>query len=80
MSEAMEFFLQSSVNHARTMPLTDSVRYLRGLLEVAGDHPAVSELRHAFVCLTESDRQLELISVGQMKLPLPAATNPPKES
>lgn len=55
------FFVSESVKLAREMNLPDARRYLRGLLEIAGDSPEVEDVRHAAVLLDQSDRQLELI-------------------
>lgn len=67
-----EFCLIESVRSARDMSFQDSVRYLRGLVLIAGDHEAAHSLRQTVIELCETDAQLELIASGQLKLPLEA--------
>jgi hypothetical protein len=68
MIDAREFFLTEAVAHARTLPLKDSIEFLRGLLQWANESPATESVRSVFIHLSESDRQLELIQTGQLKL------------
>jgi hypothetical protein len=68
MSDPVEFFITESIAHARQMPTKDAVIFLRGLLQSSLESPAIDRIRAAFIALSESDRQLELIQSGQMKL------------
>ncbi len=72
MSEAEDiaFFRATAAATARTLPLPDALRFLRGALLVASEHDAMSEIRVAYVQLHSSDSQLELIASGQLKLNL----------
>lgn len=72
-NEAIEFFVRGAIAHARTLPIGEAVKFLRGLLEMAGDQPEVAEVRQVFVKLSDSDHQLELISRPQLNLPLDGA-------
>jgi hypothetical protein len=54
----------------RMLPLADAVAMLRGALVVAGDHPAMQDLRGTFRDLVSADDQLGLLASGQLKLPL----------
>jgi hypothetical protein len=69
--DATTFFIQQTVEYARTkLPVSEAVVYLRGLLEIGGEHPKMDPVRFAFTTLSESDRQLELVQTGQMVLNL----------
>lgn len=68
MIDAREYFLTEAVTHARTLPLKDAVEFLRGLLQCCNETPATEQVRTVFLHLSESDRQLELIQSGQMKM------------
>lgn len=70
MSEAQAIFIRESVAHAREMKLAAAVVFLRGLLESVEDEAVRSPIQNVFILLTESDRQLELIQTGQLKLNL----------
>lgn len=71
MNKAELFFIQECVAHARTnLPLREALTYLSGMLTICGDNPAVSAVRNAFIQMSDSDRQLELIQMGQLPLPL----------
>lgn len=70
MSNAQEYFIAESIAHARTLPLPDAVRFLRGLLESCGDENALAPIRNVYIALSQSDNQLELIQNGQLKFKL----------
>lgn len=70
MNEAEQFFISQTMTQVRGMKLPDAVLYLRGLLQTCADENALPEIRRIYVNLSESDRQLELIQTGQLKLPL----------
>jgi hypothetical protein len=73
MEDHEQFFISESIAHARSLPLPDCVRYLEGFLKSIGeDHPAASTLRSIYQALQESDQQLDLIQLGQLKLKLDA--------
>lgn len=72
MSEATEFFLAESIAHARTLSVAQAVLYLRGMVQSCTDSEAVEHIRKAYIGLSESDRQLELIQTRQLKLKLKA--------
>lgn len=57
-----EFFITESLRLARQMNLPDARLYLRGLLELAGNHDQAAPIRKATILLDESDRQLELLT------------------
>ncbi len=65
-----KFFLAESIRHARTMPLAEGVRYLRGMTMMSGDFDGLSQLRQIVRNLVDADSQLELFASAQMKLPL----------
>ena len=73
MNDPVEYFLTESIAHARALPLGESVVFLRGMLQSCSDTKAVQRIRALYIPLSESDRQLELIQSGQMKLPLKEA-------
>jgi len=75
MTESQLFFAQEAVTHAREMKLQHAVVFLRGLLESLDDPSIKAVINPIYVMLTESDRQLELIQGGQLKLKLPANGN-----
>lgn len=70
MINPVEFFLNESLAHARTLPLAESVIFLRGMLQSCSDSEAINRIRQIYIPLSESDRQLELIQSGQLKLVL----------
>jgi hypothetical protein len=71
MNEAESFFVAQSITHARTLPLSDCVKYLRGLLDAIGkNHPARRSLSTLYTALHISDAQMDLIEIGQLKLKL----------
>lgn len=67
MNEDINFFLRESAGHARSLPVREAVAFLRGLLLVC-DPSMTDQIRHQFDALSNSDRQLELIQTGQIKL------------
>lgn len=78
----LEFTLSESVRLGRAeLSYCDYLRYLRGLLLLAGDIEEAAALRQIVLSLDASDRQLELIASGQLKLhldpPAKSAASPP---
>ncbi|MDB6111299.1 MAG: hypothetical protein JWR69_3049 [Pedosphaera sp.] len=71
MNEAEELFLKESLGHARTMPIPRAIIFLRGLLLLCPENPAVDQIRAIYSAMMESDHQLELIHSGQLKLNFP---------
>lgn len=71
--EVASFYRETVVALARTMPLAEAVKFLRGALIVAGEHEAMTDVRKAYVSLAHGDQQLELIASGQLKLNLGGA-------
>jgi hypothetical protein len=71
MSEAddIAFFVRMIATQVRSMSLHDGVRFLRGILAVAGTHPAFDKLRETYHELASADDQLEVLG-GQLKLNL----------
>jgi hypothetical protein len=72
MNDPVEFFLREALAHARTMPLRDAALFLHGFVLSCADKKVADQVRPLFVQVSESDRQLELIQSGQMKLNLHA--------
>ena len=71
MDESEQFFVSESIAHARSLPLPECVKYLNGFLGALGsDHPVVAHLQPVFESLHDSDQQLDLIQIGQLKLKL----------
>jgi hypothetical protein len=69
MSEAQKFFFAECAQRARELPLAKAVEFLRGCIEACESIDG-TEIQKIFVALSETDRQLELIQTGQMKLKL----------
>lgn len=67
---AEEFFISQSAQYARSLPVMQSVQFLRGLLLLVGDKAEVDAIRRVYVNLCEEDSRLELIASGQLLLPL----------
>jgi hypothetical protein len=65
-----EHLIHQNIRLARKLPLPDAVLLLRGLLELCGDTAAAYEVRVIYTQLSESDRQLALFEIGQLKLSL----------
>lgn len=70
MNEAQQFFISQTIALVRGMKIHDAVIYLRGLLQTCADEASLPELRKVYINLSESDKQLELIQNGQLKLSL----------
>lgn len=68
MTEAQEFFYAECASRARELPLTEAVKFLHGMSLSCGDAPADNLVAKILIALSESDRQLELIQTGQLKL------------
>ena len=64
------FAVQESVRHARTLPLPEASRYLRGFLALVEDDKIITQVRSVYARLSQCDEQLELIAGPQPKLPL----------
>lgn len=71
MSDPQQFFIAEAIAHARSLSMEEAVVFLRGLLQSCSDDEALAPLRNAYSVLSESDRQLELIQTGQLKLNFP---------
>jgi hypothetical protein len=69
-SDPVEFFFTQAIAFARSLPLSQAVLFLRGMLQSCSDSPATDQVRRIYVGLSESDRQLWLIESGQLKLDL----------
>jgi hypothetical protein len=65
-----EQFVRQSVAFARTLPFSEAVTYLRGMLSLSGDHELIRTIRDTYTHLYHCDTQLELIASGQMQLPI----------
>jgi hypothetical protein len=76
-----EYFVYEAAAYARSLPLPDCARFLRGMLESVPDEQLTGKLRTLFPVVFECDRQLELIATGQMKLGLdePETLTPDRE-
>lgn len=68
-AEAILFYRSALVAHARSMPVTQAIDFLRGALAVSNS-PAMEDVRRAFTSLRIGDDQLELLAGEQMKLSL----------
>lgn len=68
MNEAQDFFLRECAAHARSLPVTQAILYLRGLLISCNESSALEGLHAIYDRLVQSDNQLDLIHTGQMKL------------
>lgn len=68
MTEAQLFFTREAIVHARELPVRDAVIYLHGLRDSIEDEEVKAPIQQIYMLLTESDRQLELIQTGQLKL------------
>ena len=71
-SEDIDFYraTATAAATARSLPLADAIRFLRGALLVAGESPEMTDVRNAYIGLQANDAQLELIASGQLKLNL----------
>jgi hypothetical protein len=67
---AQAVFIARSIELARSLPLKEAVVYVRGLCQLCQDEGVIDEIRRISSLLSESDRQLELIQTGQLKLRL----------
>ena len=63
-------FIRHNVAYARSLPLTEAVEHLRGMLAACVDAPALDEVRRVVATMRDSDTQLELIASGQLRLSL----------
>lgn len=68
MNNPKDFFVAESIAHARSLPLADAVVFLQGLLQSCSDADALAPIRNAYIAMSQSDKQLELIQTGQLKL------------
>ena len=69
MTDSERYFISESLRHARTLSLSDSTTYLRGMMMLI-DEDVMPELRETIRTLVQCDAQLELIANPQLKLPL----------
>jgi hypothetical protein len=66
------FFIAEAVRHARSLPFTQSLRFIGGLiLSLDEEHVAVGGLRSIYTSLVASEQQLDLVQLGQMTLDAP---------
>jgi|GEM_PF-2764959 len=66
------FFIAEAVRHARSLPFSNAVRFINGmLLSLNAEHGAITDLRSTLNKMVASDQQLDLLQLGQMKLTLP---------
>ncbi len=68
--EAIAFFVARTADAARRMPLPDALQFLFGALLIAEGHPAVHDLRSAYMNMRDGDALLEILGTGQLKLNL----------
>ena len=68
MNTPQDYFVVQAITHARTLPMADAVIFLRGLLQSCNDERAFAPVRNAYMALSQSDKQLDLIQTGQLKL------------
>lgn len=60
-----EYCVSESIKLARSLPLSDAAKYLRGLVLLAGDCEVIAPAREACMTLIAVDAQLELIAAPQ---------------
>lgn len=68
MSEPQQLWLEESVRTARALPLPKAIQFLHGLLLSCEDNEATQHIRKIYQSLSESDKQLQLIEDGQLRL------------
>jgi hypothetical protein len=62
------FFLAEAISHARSLTFGECLQFMRGLQATLGDaHPAKPQVQAVLAKLTETDAQLELLAVSQLK-------------
>ena len=62
-------YIRLLASQVRTLPMNEAVPFLKGALALAGDHPAVNDLRGTYRELASAFDQLEAMA-GQMTLQL----------
>jgi hypothetical protein len=67
MNEKEEFFVQVSIATAMNMSNRDCLKFLQGMLFLAGEHDALAGVRRLVMARAECDAQLELIAKDQLK-------------
>lgn len=68
MSQPQEIWFRESVRTARTLPLREAVLFIQGLLMSCHDSEAKDEMRKIYTSLANTDKQLQLIEDGQLRL------------
>lgn len=68
MQKSEEFFIRECAAHARSLPISEAIEYLRGLFLVCPKVGDLEPLNKIYNALMVSDNQLDLIHAGQMKL------------
>jgi hypothetical protein len=66
--EAQHIWLEESVRTVRSLPLPRALGFLRGMISSCLDTAMADELRKVYTSLAASDRQLQLIEEGQLRL------------
>src|SRR4051812_19692930 len=73
------FCISEAITFARSLSYCDCLRFLQGFVLLAGESQETQPLREVIAELQQSDRQLELIAEGQLKLQLSAEPAPPQQ-
>jgi hypothetical protein len=58
------FFFAEAIEHARTLPMRDSLTFLRGMLKLCGDTDYVAGLRQVVYALLKAGDDLDLLQIG----------------
>jgi len=68
-TDSYQYFIAESLRHARSLPFSDCIRFLGGMLSALPpeSEPQIREVHRA---LTQCDQQLDLIQIGQLKFEL----------
>lgn len=78
MSTDTRFFIIESIRHARTLPYTECLKYLRGLIVACGDLDEIADARALVRVMDQNDAQLELLATGQMRFYLDSDSYKPR--
>lgn len=68
MSDTKQVWIEESIRTARTLPLPKAIAFLHGLLLSCEDSEGTRHIRKIYLSLSESDKQLQLIEDGQLRL------------
>jgi len=78
MTGSEQYFIAESIRHARMLPHSECVNFLRGLSMLLGDQDIVTysgaNLRAVINGMLETDAQLELITGEQLRFDLGEAS------